>query len=109
LLGELQQEGPYQHEWTGESLPNFAPHERRGSQNYSYTGTDARRAQSARIRLGKSDGITNTLFFDGHAAGVPSRTYVVGGWEFLYGFPGTVNPAQVNPPAGSVYWLGIWR
>ena len=61
------------------------------------------------IRNRKSDGITNTLFFDGHAAGVPSRTYMVGAYEILYGFPGTVNPAQVNPPPSSVIWDGIWR
>ena len=106
---ELQQDGPFQTSWTGEALPNFAPHERRGSQNYSFTTEDARYLQSARIRNSKSDGITNTLFFDGHAAGVPSRTYTVGGWQFLYGFPGTVNPAQINPPPDSPVWDGIWR
>jgi prepilin-type processing-associated H-X9-DG protein len=106
---ELQQEGPYQWSWTGESLPNFAPHERRGSRNYSFTSSDARNSQSARIRNCKSDGITNTLFFDGHAAGVPSKTYLVGPWELLYGFRGTVNPAQIDPPPDSPAWDGVWR
>lgn len=108
-LPELQQEGSYQFSWTGESLPNFAPHEHRGSEDYTFTSSEARVMQSARIRESKSDGITNTLFFDGHAAGVPSKTYVVGGWELLYGFRGTVNPAQINPPPESPAWDGVWR
>jgi prepilin-type N-terminal cleavage/methylation domain-containing protein/prepilin-type processing-associated H-X9-DG protein len=106
-LGELQQEAPYQYEWTGESLPNFAPHF--AGMVYYYTGTNDRRDASSRIRSGKDDGITNTAFFDGHAEPVESKTYTVGDWEFLYGFPGTVNPAMVNPPPGSVYWQGVWK
>lgn len=108
-FGELQQEAPYQYAWTGEALPNFAPHERQSASNYVFTSSDARRIQSARIRESKSDGITNALFFDGHAAGVPPRTYIVGSWELLYGFRGTVNPAQINPPPNSPVWDGIWR
>ena len=108
-IAELQQEGPYQYSWTGEALPNFAPHELSGARAYRFTDSDTRRSQSSAIRQSKSDGITNTLFFDGHAAAAPSRTYMVGTFEILYGFPGTVNPAQISPPPGSIYWLGIWR
>jgi prepilin-type processing-associated H-X9-DG protein len=106
---ELQQEGPYQTAWTGEALPNFAPHERRGSDSYSFTSTTDRSAQSARIRQAKSDGLTNTLYFDGHAASSPARTYRVSGWEILYGFRGTVNPAMEDPPPDSPAWQGVWR
>jgi prepilin-type processing-associated H-X9-DG protein len=99
---ELQQEGPYQFAWTGEALPNFAPHERRGRRSYAFTSSDDREMQSWGIREAKSDGLTNTLYFDGHAASVPSRTLTFGGWQLLYGFPGTVNP-QTPLPAGSVW------
>ena len=94
---ELQQEGPYQDSWTGAALPNFAPHERRASRNYLFISEDTRNAQSARIRQNKSDGITNTLFFDGHAAAIPSRSLRACGFELLYGFPGTVNPHTPLP------------
>jgi hypothetical protein len=106
---ELQQEGPYQYAWTGEALPNFAPHERRGSRSYSFTSADERRMQSAQIRQAKSDGLTNTLYFDAHAAAAPSRTYRVSGWEISYGFRGTVNPAMEDPPPDSPAWQGVWR
>ena len=106
---ELQQEGPYQYSWTGEALPNFAPHELVSGGDYSFTSSSPRDVRSNAIRQSRSDGITNTLFFDGHAAAVQSRMYVVGTWEFLYGFPGTVNPAQLNPPPDSPVWDGIWR
>jgi len=55
------------------------------------------------VRQNKSDGATNTLFFDGHAAGVPSRTLTRSGLELLYGFPGTVNPYTPLPSQA------IWR
>lgn len=106
-LGELQQEAPYQYDWTGTSLPNFAPHF--SGMVYDYTGDDDRRASSSDIRSGKQDGETNTAFFDGHAAPVRSKSYTVGNYEFLYGFPGTVNPAMQSPEEDSVYWQGVWK
>jgi len=110
-MGELQQEGPYQFDWTGESLPNFAPHF--SGMVYDFVDSDERRATSTRIREGEEDGETNTAFFDGHAAPVRSKTYWAGGWDILYGFPGTVNPAMVSPPEdsplGRVIWSGVWK
>lgn len=95
---ELQQEGPYQFDWTGEALPNFAPHQRRDLHDYSFTSTADRNARSSQIRQRKAYAVTNTLFFDGHAAGVRSKTLYCGEWELLYGFPGTVNPNTPLPP-----------
>jgi prepilin-type processing-associated H-X9-DG protein len=106
---ELQQEGPYQSSWTGEALPNFAPHERLTPREHSFAGANAGGTSSQRISQAKSDGITNSLFFDGHAASVPPRNYILGSWTLLYGFRGTVNPAMDNPPEGSAYWDGFWR
>jgi prepilin-type N-terminal cleavage/methylation domain-containing protein/prepilin-type processing-associated H-X9-DG protein len=105
--GELQQEGPYQFDWTGESLPNFAPHF--ANRVYDFVDSNERRDASSRIRQNKDDGETNTAFFDGHAAPVPSKRYMVGTWELLYGFKGTVNPAMASPPASSPYWNGVWK
>ena len=107
-LSELQQEGPYQWGWTGASLPNFAPH---GTfRAYAiFPSEAARNADSIAIRDGRVDGRTNTVFFDGHAEAVRSREYVVNGFVLLYGFPGTVNPSQVSPPANNPVWKGFWR
>jgi prepilin-type N-terminal cleavage/methylation domain-containing protein/prepilin-type processing-associated H-X9-DG protein len=104
---ELQQEGPYQWEYSGRPLPNFAPHF--GPKDYHYDDDNARRSQSTQIRQKKLDGLTNTVFFDGHAEPVASKTYTVGTFELLYGFPGTVNPAMVNPGPNSPVWQGIWK
>jgi prepilin-type N-terminal cleavage/methylation domain-containing protein len=104
---EFQQEGPYQWQYSGRPLPNFAPHF--GPKDYHYDGDSARQAQSGRIREGKLDGLTNTVFFDGHADPVASKTYTVGSFELLYGFPGTVNPAKLNPPESSPVWQGVWK
>jgi prepilin-type processing-associated H-X9-DG protein len=68
---ELQQEGPYQWQWSGEALPNFAPHLQRHRKGYRYSSN--RNQQSSTIRSGKRDGRTNTAFFDGHAASVASK------------------------------------
>ena len=109
-MGELQQEGPYQYDWTGESLPNFAPHF--ANRVYDYVDGDERDDMSSRIREGEEDGETNTAFFDGHAAPVSSKTYWAGAWDILYGFPGTVNPAMLNPDRnGSMgfVWDGVWK
>jgi prepilin-type N-terminal cleavage/methylation domain-containing protein/prepilin-type processing-associated H-X9-DG protein len=95
----FKQEGPYQSNWTGRALPNFAPHygpERR----YTYD-QNQRSSDSETYRENKSDGRTNTVFFDGHSEPVDSKAFIVPsvGYDasnpLLYGFPGTVNP-KVN-------------
>lgn len=98
----LQQEGPYQVGWTGESLPNYAPHFSRRS--YTFNSTNERNSESDQIRRSKKDGRTNTVFFDGHAESVRSKTFTANGFELLYGFPGTVNynPAEMPP-------VGAWK
>ena len=107
---ELQQEGPYQSSWSGEALPYFAPHLRRAASDYVFTSSSDRSSAANRVRQRKSDGATNTVYFDGHAASVPSQTYVApGGFVLLYGFPGTANPAKTDPPASNSVWSGIWR
>ncbi len=104
---EFQQEGPYQWSYSGLPLPNFAPHF--GPKDYYFENPEERIAQSIAIRAGKLDGQTNTVFFDGHAEPVSSKTYTVGGFELLYGFPGTVNPAMVSPNESSPVWQGVWK
>ena len=109
-MGELQQEGPYQYNWSGESLPNFAPHF--SGMVYDFVDSEERDDMASRIREGEEDGETNTAFFDGHAAPVPSKTYTVGAFDILYGFPGTVNPAMLDPDRdGSMgfVWDGVWK
>jgi prepilin-type N-terminal cleavage/methylation domain-containing protein/prepilin-type processing-associated H-X9-DG protein len=91
----LKQEGPYQFKWSGEVLPNFAPHgARRGKFQVGPNGD--RTGDSAAVREAQADGSTNTLFFDGHAESVQSKEAVRGGgrrsFPLGYGFPGTVNP-----------------
>ncbi|MFQ5806760.1 MAG: type II secretion system protein [Phycisphaerae bacterium] len=105
--GEFQQEGPYQWDWSGQAFPNFAPHF--SGMVYDFVSLEERRSSGSRIRDGKEDGETNTVFFDGHAEPVPSKTYYVGDWDLLYGFEGTVNPAMEDPPEGDPAWDGIWR
>ena len=112
LSQELQQEGPYQVQWTGESLPNFAPHFAKGRPTYGFTSTADRNASSAAIRAGKRDGKTNTVFFDGHASPVLSKRLVLNGFELLYGFPGTVNPLKEKPPDNPDaldVWDALWQ
>lgn len=107
---ELRQEGPCQSYWSGEAVPNFAPHGRYGTRTYVFLNSSQRNAESAVIRNAKSDGVTNTLFFDGHAAPVASRTLLTPtGLPLLYGFRGTVNPLQQNPPADHPVWDCVWR
>ena len=100
------QEGPYQSEWSGQAMPNFAPHMRRGIgvSGYEFTGKQQRIRQDKAIRMARSDGLTSTAFFDGHAEGVASVYVEIKGFELLYGFRGTVNPDPdyENPlPGGS--------
>ncbi|RMF70973.1 MAG: prepilin-type N-terminal cleavage/methylation domain-containing protein [Planctomycetota bacterium] len=97
---EYQQEGPYQFDWTGEALPPFAPHGV-ASRSYAFSDSATRTAEGIAIRDSKSDGRTNTVFFDGHAEPVKSKTLIYNGFELLYGFPGTVNP---NRPLPTAYW-----
>ena len=93
-----RQEGPYQSAWSGEAMPNFAPHMRKGASSYEFSDTNARVQQSARIRSTRADGLTDALYFDNHAASVASQRGVINGFEIFYGFPGTVNadPAYEN-------------
>lgn len=104
---ELQQEGPYQWEWSGEALPNFAPHGAR--RMYQFSGSTERNTDSADIRSSKQDGKTNTVFFDGHAAPVRSRTLRYSGWDILYGFKGTVNALKDQPGPGNAVWDAYWE
>jgi len=109
-LPELQQEGPYQWNWSGNAFPNFAPHF--SGRVYDFISEAARNEESIRIRTGKDDGLTNSVFFDGHAGSVASKTYYAGNWDLLYGFPGTVNPLMENPPynpSNPGVWGGVWR
>jgi len=95
---ELQQEGPYQWDWTGESLPNFAPHF--AKRTYRFSSSSDRNSESSTIRNGKQDGQTNTVYFDGHARPVNSKTLTTSnGFELLYGFEGTINPQTPLPPS----------
>jgi prepilin-type N-terminal cleavage/methylation domain-containing protein/prepilin-type processing-associated H-X9-DG protein len=98
---EFQQEGPFQSAWTGNALPNFAPHFNKVGGTYIYPG-DSRTTDSARIRKGKLDGKTNTAFFDGHAEPVASKKLWLYGrpWGNVFGFPGTVNN-WIDPESGT--------
>ena len=106
---ELQQEGPYQVAWSGEAFPCWAPHFSKVNDTYMYD--PGRDSYAAMVRTGKRDGRTNTVFFDGHAAGMPSKSlYQTGdpthGRPIMYGFRGTVNPLQ-GP--GSLPANGLWQ
>ena len=100
---EMQQEGTFQSVWTGEALPSYAPHGRSDYRPYEFVDSYQREVEAAAIRIARSDGVTNTLFFDGHAGPVPSKSAYVGPFEVLYGFPGTVNRLT---PAPFPY---VWR
>lgn len=92
-----QQEGPYQSGWSGEAMPNFAPHNRGDRSGYAFVDTTSRNTRSQGIRQGRSDGKTATAFFDGHGEAVQSVRIAIGDFEILYGFKGTVNPAVPLP------------
>lgn len=115
-FSELQQEGPYQSNWSGEALPFFAPHFAKGLRsNTIYSSSSERQTSSVQVRKGRKDGRTNSVFFDGHAAPVVSKRLVTpAGLEILYGFPGTVNPLKASPPAPAdpntpSVWDSFWR
>jgi len=101
-MPRLQQEAPYQSDWSGKAFPNFAPHMRRGSSGYSLAtalSVPARATQDQVIRRTKADGITATCYFDGHAGGVRSKSIVIqaANVEVFYGFPGTRNGGDALP------------
>ena len=108
-IPQLNQEGPYQTAWTGESLPYFAPHFQPDRLSYIFTETNERRAQAESLASAKRDGKTNTVFMDGHAFGVESKTFMVLDWELAYGFPGTMNPSFDNENQKRTYYQGSWR
>ena len=97
---ELQQEGPYQNQYSGLAQPNFAPHF--ANRVYDFESQGARDEQSSKISSGKEDGETNTVFFDGHAEPVQSKTLTISGFKMLYGFKGTVNPFT-ELPSGALW------
>jgi prepilin-type N-terminal cleavage/methylation domain-containing protein/prepilin-type processing-associated H-X9-DG protein len=112
---ELQQEGPYQWDWSGEALPHFAPHFAK-RRSYTFPGSQQREMECVTIRDGRQDGRTNTVFFDGHGAPVRSKRLIFGEWELLYGFPGTVNPLRAASgcdcdPATDpgCIWNAVWE
>ncbi len=89
-----QQDGPYQSEWSGTAMPNFAPHFAKRS-SYTFEGDAAREADSSQIRIGRQDGKTPAVYFDGHSDAPASQRCISpaaeGDLEILYGFKGTVN------------------
>lgn len=105
---EMSQEGTYQVEFTGLALPYVPPHGSSGLEAYRYTADRNQQARNA--ANSRKDGKTNTVFFDGHAEHVRSKKYVIGsGFTLLYGFPGTKNPARVNPGPANNVWGGSWQ
>ncbi|MBN1511397.1 MAG: hypothetical protein JXB13_05235 [Phycisphaerae bacterium] len=100
IFERFTQEGTYQSQWSGQALPFVAPHMRRTSTGYQFTGA----ANPSRICQAKLDGWTNAAFFDGHAASVPPRRAHFNGTQLFYGFPGTVNPANPLPPGLNIRW-----
>ncbi|MFH0979926.1 MAG: type II secretion system protein [Planctomycetota bacterium] len=87
-----KQEGPYQSSWSGEAMPYYAPHMRRGASGYEFSTSAARDVQCTQVRNAKSDGLTVTAFFDNHAEALGSVRGVAASFELFYGFRGTVNP-----------------
>lgn len=109
-FAELAQEGPYQAAWSGIAFPNFAPHGSKSSLAYRYTGNGNRTGSDKQIRDSRLDGKTNTVFFDGHAEAVASKSYKLGnGFQLLYGFEGTRNPLKRSPVSTSNAWTGTWQ
>lgn len=105
----FQQEGPYQWGWSGEALPYFPPHDS-PIKSYSYPG-NTRNNEASEFRAARQDGVTNTVFFDGHAEPVRSKELVIPGSGFrtVYGFPGSVNYFRdyehySNFPWDDIYW-----
>ncbi len=91
----LRMAGPYQFAWTGEALPYFAPHMRkRGASNTVPLNPAERTLRYNPVFNGETDGMTCTVFFDGHGATVRSRSIIApvgNNMKLFYGFPGTRN------------------
>ena len=102
-----QQDGPYQINWSGLAMPNYAPHRSKVRSYGIYPRNSAQHnASSQANRAGKRDGYTNTVFFDGHAEPVRSKTLRLGTFTITYGFPGTTNSPPIPPtsPTNIPYW-----
>lgn len=107
--GELQQEGPYQSGWSGKAMPYYAPHGAKVSGTHTYMDEAERYEAARQVRRNRADGKTNTVFFDGHAESVRSKTLKFMGSEILYGFEGTKNPAKQSPASYHPVWSAYWE
>ena len=112
---ELQQEGPYQAQWSGEAFPCWAPHFAKVRDTYCFDSS-AKRSTYAQdmVRKGKRDGRTNTVFFDGHATPVPSKSLyntvdAAHTAPILYGFRCTVNPLMDKTAPNNLAWQSGWE
>jgi len=108
-LAELQQEGPYQSAWSGIAMPLLPPHFSKTGVDVSFRNDSDRKIAGALLSKNRKDGRTNTSYFDGHAAAVPSMRLMIGNNVLLYGFKGTVNPAKANPVATNAAWQACWK
>jgi prepilin-type N-terminal cleavage/methylation domain-containing protein/prepilin-type processing-associated H-X9-DG protein len=109
LYAEFQQEGPYQSAWSGVAMPLSPPHFSKTSVDVTYMSDADRIGAGSTVARNRKDGRTNTGYFDGHASAVPSLRLMIGNNVLLYGFKGTVNPAQVNPPPENNAWKAVWK
>ena len=105
---ELQQAGPYQSGWSGVALPHFAPHFKPG-RRAAIIDEQARKDAATSVDLNKTDGKTDTVFFDGHAGSVKSKTLWIEDWDLLYGFTGTVNPLLRSGPLIENWPKRVWK
>ncbi len=106
---DFQQEGPYQSQWSGEAIPYFAPHFKRGVKTMTTNPTD-RKKLAEQVQKTKSDGKTNATYFDGHGATVGSQSLSGNNIPILYGFRGTVNPYFHDKNMSKIIWdAGVWK
>ncbi len=105
----LQQEGTFQSNWSGSALTFAPPHRRKLPLTVFENDSNDRRTAALSFARQKKDGATQTVFFDGHASAVNSRSLELG-QTFNYGFPGTVNidfrgyPATVQSNYRKLQW-----
>lgn len=107
----MSQGGTYQYESSGIASVPFAPHNAQ-RRSYSWSSEQERNAIADSIRSQKSgDGATQAAFFDGHAEPVQSKTFVIGQFDIVYGFPGTVNESadHFSEAQRNVFRQGYWR
>ncbi len=90
VLKLYKQEGPYQSGWSGTALP-YQPMHRVRNRSVVTTDENQRDQIASRASNIKQDGVTPTIFFDGHSEAVASRALMHGDSEIMYGFPGTQN------------------